>query len=321
MKLQTLMPLSGADNQIGYGSQIFLVGSCFAAHMGAKLWYFKFQTAQNPHGILFHPLAIKKMVARALEDVQYTEADIFFHNERWHCLDAHSSISDVSPEKVLHALNRGLAQTREWVGKASHMVITLGTAWVYRSAETGKIVANCHKLPQESFYKELLSIDDISESLGFLIRGIGRINPSAQLIFTVSPVRHLRDGFIENQRSKSHLLAALHHTLGEKGDMERARYFPAYEMMMDELRDYRFYERDLVHPNALAVDYIWQRFKEVWVLGEANGTMVEVDKIQKGLQHQPFNARSKAHRIFLEDLSHKIHILKGRFPFMEFDMP
>jgi hypothetical protein len=312
MKLQTSIPLDVAENQLNYQSQLLILGSCFAENIGEKLNYFKFQSVRNPFGILFHPLAIEKLLSKSIQKESFTEEDIFFLNEQWHCFDAHSDLSDPSKENLLRKLNTALGQTYKQIAKATHVCITLGTSWVYRKTETDAVVANCHKVVQKKFSKELLSVAQITESLDSSIETIRTINQNTQVVFTVSPVRHLKDGFIENQRSKSHLISAIHQIKG-------ASYFPSYEIMMDELRDYRFYKTDMVHPSQLAIDYIWEKFKEVWISPQSYPMMEKVDTIQKGLLHRPFNASSEKHQLFLKSLGDKITYLKEEYPFMKFN--
>lgn len=317
MKLLTQIPLNKAENQIDYNSRLLLLGSCFVENMGRKLDYFKFRKLQNPFGILFHPLAIEKLIEKSICKESYSESDIFFLNERWHCFDAHSEVSDISKENLLKKLNDGLQATSSLITAASHIIITLGTAWAYRHSASGSMVANCHKVPQREFSKELLSVDDIANSLERTIQHVQSVNKDIQFIFTVSPVRHLKDGFIENQYSKAHLITAIHKILGVPPLGVRG-LFPSYEIMMDELRDYRFYERDMIHPNALAIDYIWEKFKKVWISEEAYAIMEKVDEIQKGSQHRPFNPDSELHRKFRKALERKITTIRQEYPFMEF---
>lgn len=319
MKLKTNIPLKPADNQIDYQSQLVLLGSCFSDNIGGKLNYFKFQSLQNPFGILFHPLAIENLVSRAVREDSYTEQDVFFSNERWHCFDAHSDLSNSSKEKLLQKLNDSLQRTKRQIKKSTHIVITLGTAWFYRKRGSNAVVANCHKVPQKEFSKEVLSIGTIITSLKKTIKLVQTVNQNAQFIFTVSPVRHLKDGFVENQRSKAHLIAAIHEVIDSPslGGGWGEEYFPSYELMMDELRDYRFYEADMIHPNQVAIDYIWEKFKEVWISTNAYSTMEKVDAIQKGLQHRPFHPESEQHETFLVSLEEKITYLQKEYPFMQ----
>jgi hypothetical protein len=325
MKLRTQVPLQQAEHQLDYQSQLLLLGSCFVENIGQKIDYYKFRALQNPYGVLFHPKAIENLVSRSVQETEYSEKDIFFRDERWHCFDAHSDLSDVSKEALVRKLNEGLKATRQQIFNSTHIVITLGTAWVYQNKASGTNVANCHKVPQKQFSKKLLSVEVIVQSLENILNLIQSANPNVQIIFTVSPVRHLKDGFVENQQSKAHLITAVRqilssrtdHAYGQPGSRDK-HYFPAYEIMMDELRDYRFYKADMVHPNDLAVDYIWERFKKVWISDAAFATMEKVNEIQKGMLHKPFNPKAEAHQKFLSSLNTKTRELQEEFPFIAF---
>ena len=315
MKLQTQIPLKKETrNAIDYNSKVLLLGSCFSENIGDKLSYYKFQSLQNPFGILFHPKAIENLITNAINEKEYSEKDLTFQNERWHCFDAHSSLSAADKNELLNNLNSTISSTKKQLEEATHIVITLGTSWVYRFIETDKIVANCHKIPQKKFLKELLSVDEISESLEAILVLLKSINKNIQILFTVSPVRHLKDGFIENTQSKAHLISAIHNILNGG----YAFYFPSYEIMMDELRDYRFYAEDMIHPNKTAINYIWEKFVASWFSEDTLLTMKDVDVIQKGLSHRPFNENSVQHQQFLKNLEVKKETLKVQFTFINF---
>ena len=239
MNLQTIIPLKKQQhNQLDYNSKIMLFGSCFSEHIGEKFKYYKFQTTINPFGILFHPLAIENLITKVINKDYYSKEDLHFQNEQWCCLEAHSKLNQTTQVELLALLNSQIDETYNQLKSASHVVITLGTSWVYRLIESDKIVANCHKLPQKQFLKELLSVEQIAESLEAIISLVKSINSNISFLFTVSPVRHIKDGFVENTQSKSHLLAAIHLVVEPRVQLY---YFPSYEIMMDELRDYRFY--------------------------------------------------------------------------------
>ncbi|PKQ46921.1 GSCFA domain-containing protein [Confluentibacter flavum] len=310
MKLQTQIPLTKqSKNLIDYHSNILLLGSCFVENIGDKLSYFKFQNLQNPFGIIFNPVSLAKIVERSLKQNYYSEKDIFFHNEQWNCFEVHSELSNPNKETFLNSLNELIDSTNKQLIDSTHIIITLGTAWVYRFVETNTTVANCHKVPQKQFVKELLSVDDIINSLETMVSLIHSVNSKASIIFTVSPVRHIKDGFVENTISKSHLISAIHKVIPPLGD--RGLYFPSYEIMMDELRDYRFYAEDMLHPNQTAINYIWEKFQLVWISTEVFKTMNCIDTIQKGLRHKPFHQNSEAHQEFLKKLeAHKLEVQK-----------
>ncbi|VAV85809.1 hypothetical protein MNBD_BACTEROID02-1318 [hydrothermal vent metagenome] len=316
MNLQTKIPLSKqSNNLIDYNSKLLLIGSCFVENIGKKLGYFKFQNICNPFGILFHPKAIETFITNAINEKEYSEKDIFFHDERWHCFEAHSKLSNPSKDVLLEELNKQTRSTTHQLSTATHVVITLGTSWVYRFIEEDKIIANCHKVPQKQFLKELLSVNEVVNSLQAILVLLKQVNPKVSVIFTVSPIRHIKDGFVENNLSKSHLISGIHQVINER---ENTYYFPSYEIMMDELRDYRFYAKDMIHPSETAINYIWEKFQQVWLASEASTTMDEVDKIQKRLLHKPFNPNSKSHQQFLQDLEEKKSMLQLQFPYIQF---
>lgn len=319
MKLQTQIPLTKQpDNHIDYQSKLVLLGSCFAENMAEKFEYFKFQTTTNPFGIIFNPFSIEKLVNRIINKTEFTEKDIFFHNDLWHCYEIHSQLSNSNKEEFLTTLNALISSTNKQLTSSTHIIITYGTSWVYRNIESNEIVANCHKVPQKHFTKELLSIETIKNSIQNTIQLIQKINPNCNIIFTVSPVRHIKDGFAENTLSKAHLVASIYNVLQVSPLGIKGQYFPSFELMMDELRDYRFYADDMLHPNQTAINYIWEKFNDVWIHPETFKTMTLVDTIQKGLLHKPFNPQTQSHQAFLEDLEGKKQTLQNQFPHIVF---
>ena len=314
MQFTTKIPIEKHQKPISFESKILALGSCFAENISEKFQYFKFQIETNPFGIIFNPVSIEKLVNRVVNKIEFTDKDIFFHNDLWHCYEVHSELSNPNKEEFLSLLNLSIFQSFNLLIQTSHLTITYGTSWIYRNIESNEIVANCHKVPQKQFEKELLSIETIEKSIQNTIDLIQKVNPTCQFIFTISPVRHIKDGFVENTLSKSHLIAALHTTYNLKPIV----YFPSYEIMMDELRDYRFYASDMLHPNQVAVDYIWERFSENYISDESQKVMEEVDSIQKSLLHRSFNPNSESHQKFLMNLNKKIQLLKNQHPFIKF---
>ena len=312
MDFRTQIPLNtsttlSVQSKIDYNSKTLLIGSCFTENIGNKIEYYKFQNTINPFGILFHPKAIETLITHAIKNKKYTNDDVFFYNEHWHCFDTHSEFSNVSKDKLLLNLNTAIQLTNQQIKNATHLIITLGTSWIYRHIETDQIVSNCHKVPQKKFLKELLTVEEITENLDAIISLVKSINPKIEIIFTVSPVRHLKDGFTENSLSKSHLIAAIHQVIEPRN---YTHYFPSFEIMMDDLRDYRFYKSDMIHPNQTAIDYIWEQFKKTWIDLTSFDLMVEINSIQKGLSHRPFNKTSEQHQQFIKNLQTKMAHLK-----------
>lgn len=315
MELTTKLNIPKSKNPIDYNSSILLIGSCFATAMGEKFDYFKFQNLLNPFGILFHPLAIEKLVYRSLNNRFYIQDELVFNNEQWHCLDAHSQLSSSKPEELLNTLNGNLSVTKAFLLNSSHVIITLGTALVYQYMKSGEVVANCHKIPSIEFTKSLLRVETVTKSLKNLIEQIRLVNQDAHVVFTVSPVRHLKDGFTRNTLSKSVLIQAVHQI---NESFHHVDYFPSFEMMMDELRDYRFYKPDMIHPNEVAISYIWEKFSESCIYTSAKAMMNRIDKVQKSMQHQPFNPKSEAYLSFLKQLEKEQNSIKQIFSHINF---
>lgn len=320
MKFKTSVPKIEQEPKIDHTSKILLLGSCFVENIGEKLDYYQFQNLRNPFGIFYNPEAIGNFIKKVAEAYIYEEKDIFFHNEQWHCFDTHSCMNASNKEELLFNLNEGLQNTRSFLETSTHIVFTFGTSWHYKELKTGQSVANCHKLSQKNFNKELLNVKEIQDVINSTFQCLLTINPDIQIIFTVSPVRHIKDGFVENQQSKAHLITSIHQFLAAQKfkNSSDCFYFPAYEIMLDELRDYRFYADDMLHPSSLAISHIWAHFTEVWMDKSALELFKSIEIIHKGLAHKAFNENSEKHQLFLKDLEEKILHLKYKIPRVKF---
>lgn len=314
MKFQTIIPLKVEEPQIDYNSKILLLGSCFSENIGEKFQYYQFRSFVNPLGILFNPISLELAISRAIEKRIYTEGDIFEDKRVYKSFEVHSKLNSYAKEEFLGVLNAAQQLLRKSIFEASHIIITLGTAWVYKHRKTGAVVANCHKIPQQEFSKHLLSVEEILFHLREMERKIFSVNSNAQLIFTISPVRHIKDGFFENNVSKAHLITALHQHLQEGV----SKYFAAYELMMDELRDYRFYADDMLHPSPLAIRVIWGKFSTCWISSESKSLQKEIAAIRSGLLHKPINCRSEDYIQFKENLEKRIASVQKVYPHMQF---
>lgn len=311
MDFKTEVKIPALSNSISYESKILSLGSCFATNMGQKLAYFSFDVCTNPFGIIFNPESILNLIARALENRFFEPSDSFYHNELWHCFEVHSSLSQPTQEDLIEKLNEKLLEFRNHLVNSSHLIITLGTSWVYKN--NNQTVANCHKVPNKNFEKVLLSVTENQLFLDEIVSKVSKVNPNMTIIWTISPVRHQKDGFVENQRSKAHLISACQNLIHDS-QLCNHYYFPSYELMMDELRDYRFYERDMLHPNQLAIDFIWEKFLEKAIDTNAYNLVEEVGFIRKSLAHKPINPDSKAHQVFVNKLNARIHNVKDIIP-------
>ena len=312
MKLQTKIAIPKQEPKIDYSSKVLLLGSCFSQNIAEKLDFYQFQNLSNPFGIVFNPVSIVRLLERALNTDLFTEKDIFFNNERWQCYEVHSELSQIDKNEYLAVLNEILIQFRKYLLSTSHIIITLGTAWVYILKNTGTVVANCHKVLQQEFDKRLLTVSEIEESLQKAQTLLEEHNPYTTIIYTVSPVRHVKDGIVENSQSKAYLLSAIHQINNQKSPITNVQssYFPSFEILMDELRDYRFYEADMIHPSQASIDHIWEQFNNTWIASETLVLQKKIAAIRQGLSHRPFNKDSEGHQKFLKNLQQKISEVK-----------
>lgn len=261
MELYTTIKIPKPPFRFSWQERILLLGSCFAENIGAKLAENKFNVDINPFGTLYNPASIAAALRMLLHPERFTANDLFRHEGVYHSFTHHSRFSSTSETECLEKINDRLFASAQEIRKTGYMVITLGTAYVYRLKSSGQVVANCHKLPEKMFDRSMLSVAEIVSEWKELLLSLWEQCPDLKILFTVSPIRHWKDGAHGNQLSKATLLLAAD-TL-QTAYPERIAYFPAYEIMMDELRDYRFYATDMLHPSELAVDYIWQRLQKI----------------------------------------------------------
>lgn len=285
---------------IEHDSSITAIGSCFSNHIGQYLANRYFNVLSNPLGILFNPVSIEMMIDRALKNKPYSDNDTVHHLDTWHLIALHGSNQDSNQLRLLDTTNRMQDLLAAHLKESDVLLITLGTATVYRYLSGGYIAGNNHKLPLDMFEKSTLQVVDVRNSLVRTIRSVRKVNPAVKIILTVSPVRHLRDGPVQNLLSKSTLIVASHSVLKDFSDVH---YFPAYEILMDELRDYRFYKEDLVHPSDAAVEYIWTRFVESHFTNKARLYLNDVDQMNAMEQHRPLFPESSEHQKFLYKLT------------------
>ena len=303
-------------SSIRHVDKILLIGSCFTENIGSKLKQFKFSVLENPNGILFNPVSIAKSVEGYIENKQYTAAELFYQNECWNSWEHHSRFSHPDPDACLQGINQSQDAAHRFLKTADWVMITLGSAFVYELENRG-VVANCHKVPTDKFAKKLLKVAEVANSLQQMLDKLLVFNPHLKIIFTISPVRHLRDGFVENNRSKSALVQAVHEVIGEQQNLF---YFPAYELMLDDLRDYRFYAEDMVHPNYAATNYVWEKFVATCIDESSQKLMKEINVINAARSHKPFNPTSEQHKKFLKVHLQKVDALNQQFPYINFDV-
>lgn len=310
MKLYTTVHVTPSEKKIGYGDKILLLGSCFADNIGAKFEEHYFQTTINPFGTLYNPASI----AKAVLDMGYGPSGMGLveHNGLWHSMMHHGSYSGVDKEEVIARCEESKIQMREALQQASVVIVTFGTAWVYEYE--GEVVANCHKLPANRFVRRRLTVDEIVDMWQPIIASM----PDKHWIFTVSPIRHIKDGLHENQVSKAILLQAVDRLTSIQSNslMGSKSYFPSYEIMLDELRDYRFYAEDMVHPSAVAVDYIWQRFVETYMTTDTQQEMRILHQLWRDRHHRFLHPDSPEAEQFAEHIKTRLQQLQSRYPWL-----
>lgn len=292
-----ITPLKSTQN-ICHKDKILLIGSCFTQNIGERLINSGFQTSINPFGIIYNSFTISQCLDYVLENKPFTIDDLI-ENNGWYSYSHHGSFKGHTPEELLDKINSEIAQSHKFIKETKYLILTLGTSWIYTHNETNKIMGNCHKIPSSQFTKSLLSIEKtievLSESLDEFLKTTNQDNP--KIIFTISPIRHIKDGYRENQLSKSMLHVAVEELLKQNSKID---YFPSYELMMDDLRDYRFYESDMLHPTPQAIDYIWQKFTQTYFSYETISLCKEFEKLNKLKHHRPFDITTKDYQMHLQ---------------------
>ena len=314
--------------KIRHHQKLLLIGSCFTENIGGKLKLHKFNVLENPNGILFNPISITKSITSYIGNKEYREADLFYQNECWNSWEHHSRFSHPDKVQCLQEINQSQQQAHAFLKNADWLMITLGSAFAYtlnfadnipgenNAGTDGDVVANCHKVPTDKFNKKLLGQYEIVIALQQMLNKLLAYNAAINVIFTISPVRHLRDGFIENNRSKSTLIQAVHSLVDHS---ENLFYFPAYELVIDDLRDYRFYAEDMVHPNYAATNYVWNKFVAACIDDSAQKLMKQINIINAAKSHKPFNPTSQQHKKFLQLNLEKVNQLSNQYPYISFE--
>jgi hypothetical protein len=296
---------------ITYHHKIMMIGSCFTEHIGGHLQELKFQTLQNPNGILFETASVCRSLISYKQNQQYKADDLFYYNELWQSWNHHSRFSHAKQEDCIATINQSQTAAAAFLKQADWLIITLGSSFVYKLYETGQLVANCHKAPGKWFEKILLPIDEQISMLDNTMHQLFHTNPKLKIIFTISPVRHLRDGVVDNNRSKARLLETVHHLVNK---FDRLFYFPAYELVIDVLRDYRFYDIDLAHPNYAATQFVMEQFQDFAFDGPTIELSKEIRQLVIAKNHKPFHAGSNQHQEFLKQQAAKARAILKDHP-------
>lgn len=304
---RTVLNVVRSNTEIGHQNKLLSMGSCFSENIGERLVNYKFPIIVNPYGILFHPIAIAQSLQQIIDNQLFSESDIFYFNQRWQSFYHHGRFANVDKLACLKGINQAIQMTHQWLQNLDFLILTFGTANVFVHQKTGKIVANCHKIPNTEFERKRLTIEEITTAFEPIFKKLKQINPRLKIILTVSPVRHIRDGLVDNQRSKATLLLVIEELVKNH---DFVSYFPAYELVLDDLRDYRFFKDDMIHPSNLAIDYVWAFFSKTYFSEKTLQLNRQIDTIIQAKNHRPFDEHSAAHQQFIQNQIHKIQLLK-----------
>ncbi|WP_278365431.1 GSCFA domain-containing protein [Butyricimonas virosa] len=315
MNLQTKITVAAPDFLIDYNSRLMMLGSCFAENMGSKFSYYKFDVDVNPCGIIYNPLSVANVLRLIVEGKQFEKSDLRQVGGKWVSLYHHGAFSSTDPDECLRRINDRLTKATGELRTLDLLVITWGTAWVYRYTRENIVVSNCHKIPSQEFERSRLSVEDIVKEYLVLIGRLREINPGLRILFTVSPIRHWKDGAHGNQLSKATLLLAIDRL---REELQHVYYFPAYEIVLDELRDYRFYADDMLHMSGFTVDYIWERFLYSFISPEVLGLMNQIGRVNKGVAHRPFDPQSEEYQRLVKKMLAEIAMISRSYPMIDF---
>jgi hypothetical protein len=324
MQFQLPIDIKPLAEPVRYGQKLLLVGSCFTEHIGNALGELKFDVLQNPNGILFGPDAVCKSLLSYIENKKSAEQDLLYLNEVWNSWNHHSRFSNIDQQKCLEGINASTEQAHHFLKQADWLIITLGSSFTYELSHLADTasdgingrVANCHRAPANWFNKKMLETDEIKDMLAVCLQQLKDFNPKLKFIFTISPVRHIRDGVVENNRSKARLIDAVHYICTK---FESAHYFPAYELVIDVLRDYRFYDVDMVHPNYPATEFVMEKFTENCIDETSQQLMKEIRPVVIAKKHKAFQPETKAHQQFLKANLEKARVLQEKYSFLNME--
>lgn len=315
MQFFATLHIKPLEFSITHRDKILLTGSCFTEHIGNFLIETKFNILQNPNGILFDPVSVSSGLLSYIQNKKYAAEDLFYLNETWNSWQHHSIFSRIDRGECLNNINQSQQEAHEFLKEADWLIITLGSAFTYKLADNLQAVANCHKAPAQNFIKHLDTIEEIITAFDSVIHQLFHFNRKLKIIFTISPVRHLRDGVTDNNRSKARLIEAVHHLVNK---FDRLYYFPAYELVIDILRDYRFYDVDLAHPNYAATQFVLEKFSETCFSQSTRELIEEIKKIVIAKKHKPFNPTSSLHKKFLQQQLEKTRSILNKHPYLNF---
>ena len=316
MKFHLTFPIPEFEQKINYTNKFLFVGSCFTENIGETMQLYKFNVKINPNGILFNPESIAVALRRYIDNKPMEENELFFANECWNSWEHHSRFSGADKLTVLTSINNSISSAHDFIKQTDWLFITFGSAFVYKRNSTGELVGNCHKVPQKEFTKQILTISEIVDDYKILIRQLKALNNKLKIIFTISPVRHIGDGMVENNLSKAHLIAAVHEIIKQN---DNSFYFPAYELVLDDLRDYRFYKTDMVHPNEQAISYVFEKLMNTIFDEETKIHFEKIKDIITARQHRHFNRNTEGYSKFQAVYQERVKQLQKDYSFLDLE--
>ena len=311
---RTIIEAKQSENRINHDTSLMFLGSCFTENIGNKMDEFKFPALVNPFGVLYNPVSVRHGLEILIDQKKFVESDLGNFNDQWFSFYHDSEFSNTNQKECLNTINSSIEKASKHLRKTKYLVITFGTSWVYKYKTTDKIVSNCHKIPAKEFERIKLEPEDIFVEWANLISRLLELNSGLNIIFTVSPVRHWKDGAVQNQLSKSTLILAIHQLAQEFSNIE---YFPAYEILMDDLRDYRFYADDMLHPSKMAIEYIWDKFAQTYFEKDTVNVIADIKKIILAKNHRPINPKTASHDKFLKSQIEIIKELAEKYSFID----
>ena len=316
MQFRTEIKFDSPSFVINHHDKILSIGSCFAENIGRKLDEYKFNILSNPFGVLYNPASISNSIELAIQNKELSNDDFVFNQSEWHSFLHHSDFSSEDKNKLITETNSSFRKCHDFLLNVDIVIVTFGTANVYRYKKSGRVVSNCHKIPQSEFIQNLLTIDDVANYCNSIIENIISVQPQTKFIFSVSPVRHVKDGFIKNTKSKATLILGIEKAINNSPN---CFYFPSFEIFIDDLRDYRFYKEDLVHPNDFAIEYVWNIFKEKMLSQKCKVILDEINPVVQAAKHRIRNPKSLESQKFIKQMLSKIQSLKNKFPYINFE--
>lgn len=316
MNFHLSFPIKPSEQKINYAHKSLFIGSCFSENIGKTMQLYKFNVEINPNGVLFNPASIALALRRYFNNETILEKDLFFANECWNSWEHHSRFSNPDKETCLTRINSSISSAHGFLKQADWLFITFGSAFYYKRNNTGELVGNCHKVPQKEFTKQMLTVSEITADYNLLLQQLKELNKTLKIIFTISPVRYIRDGIVENNLSKARLIQAVHELIQQH---DNSYYFPAYELVVDDLRDYRFYTSDLVHPNDQAISYVFEKLMNTFFDEKTKELFEKIKSIITARQHKPFNSNTEGYRKFKAEYTARCWQLQMENPFLNME--